>query len=114
MDYQQPGMEIKVTVEQKELEVEINNLWEKIKKASEMIFLLREENQQLKEEKNGLIKKNEELQEKLSVKEQEIVRIKSEYARLLNNASGSAFTPQEKEALRVKINELITKINSHL
>ncbi|RCK77360.1 MAG: hypothetical protein IGBAC_1669 [Ignavibacteriae bacterium] len=114
MDYQQTGAEIKVAVEQKELEAEINNLWDKIKKASELIFLLREENQQLKEQNSSLVQKLEELKEKLTNKEQEIGKIKAEYARVMNSAAGDVFTPQEKEALRKRIHELIAKINSHL
>lgn len=114
MDYQQIGTEIKNTVEQRELENEINTLWEKIKKASELIFFLREENQQLKEKNNELEKKVQELLEKLATKEQELGKIKSEYSRLINTTVGENFTPQEKEALRKRITELIAKINSHL
>lgn len=114
MDYQQIGTEIKVAVEQRELENEINGLWEKIKKASELIFLLREENQQLKEKNSELENKLKELTEKLTSKEQELGKIKSEYARIVNTAVGDSFTPQEKEALRKRITELIAKINSHL
>lgn len=114
MDYQQIGTEIKVAVEQRELENEINGLWEKIKKASELIFLLREENQQLKEKNNELEKKLQELIEKLSTKEQELGKIKAEYSRLVNTSVDDNFTPQEKEALRKRITELIAKINSHL
>lgn len=114
MDYQQIGTEIKVAVEQRELENEINGLWEKIKKASELIFLLREENQQLKEKNSELDRKFQEIVEKLALKEQELGKIKSEYSRLINTAVGDSFTPQEKEALRKRITELIAKINSHI
>ncbi len=114
MDYQQTNTEIKVALDPKELEVEINNLWDKIKRASELIFLLREENQQLKEQNSSLVQKLEELKEKLTAKEQEISKIKAEYARVMNTAAGDIFTPQEKEALRKRINELIAKVNSHL
>lgn len=114
MDYQQLGTDVKVAVEQKELEVEINNLWEKIKKTSEIIYYLREENRQLKEQYDALLQRYEEMIEKFAQKEQEVTRIRTEYLKIMNTASSDAFTPQEKEALRNRINELIAKINSHL
>ncbi len=114
MDYQQAGTDAKVSIDQKEIEAGLKSLWEKIRKASEVIFMLRDENQQLKAQNSELQQKCDELKSLIMAKEQEILRIRTEYSRLASSASGDTFSAAEKEALKSRITDLIAKINSHL
>lgn len=114
MDYQQAGTDAKVIIEKKEIEAEIKTLWEKIRKASEVIFMLRDENQQLKAEYSKLQQKYDELNHNIMAKEQELVRVRTEYSKLASSTGEDTFSSTEKEALKNRITDLIAKINSHL
>jgi len=50
----------------------------------------------------------------LSLREQDLKRLKAEYSQLVNANENVAFTKEEKEILRNRIRDLIAKINSHL
>jgi predicted nucleic acid-binding Zn-ribbon protein len=114
LDYQQIGTESKTLSEQENIEIEIKRLWDKIRKASEVIFMLRDEIQTIKNQNSELQQKYEDLKTTMGSKEQEYARIRAEYTRLGSNIGGETFSPQEKEALKNRILELIAKINSHL
>lgn len=114
MEYQNLDTGLNPVAEYKEIELEIKNLWEKIRKASEVIFILRDENNELKVQYAQVQKKLEEITKSLSDKDLEIARLKTENSKLYSTASEDSMTPAEKEALKKRINELISKINSHL
>lgn len=114
MEYQQAGTDAKVIIEQKEIEAELKSLWEKIRKASEVIFMLRDENQQLKTQNSELEQKYNELNSNIMAKDQELIRIRSEYSKLASSTGEDTFSSTEKEALKNRITDLIAKINSHL
>lgn len=50
----------------------------------------------------------------LSVKDQDMKRLRAEYTQMVNANENGAFTKEEKEILRNRIRELIAKINSHI
>ncbi len=50
----------------------------------------------------------------LSVKDQDMKRLRAEYSQMVNANENGAFTKEEKEILRNRIRELIAKINSHI
>ncbi len=114
MDYQQAGTDAKVIIEQQEIEAELKSLWDKIRKASEVIFMLRDENQHLKSQNSDLQQKYDELNSQIIAKEKEINRIRTEYSKLASSTGEDTFSATEKEALKNRITDLITKINSHL
>jgi predicted nucleic acid-binding Zn-ribbon protein len=96
------------------LESSLRSLWEKIKTASELI-------QQLKQEKEELIKQTSDLsgevtslRNDLSNKDLDIRKLKAERAQLIQVGSGNGFSDEEKEILKGRIRDLIAKINSHL
>lgn len=114
MDYQQLGVESKTLSEQENIEIELKRLWDKIRKASEVIFMLRDEIQSLKTLNSELLQKYEDAKAVIINKDQELARFRAEYTRLTSNIGEDTFSSQEKEALKNRISELITKINSHL
>jgi FtsZ-binding cell division protein ZapB len=114
LDYQQIGAESKTLPDQENVEAEIKKLWDKIRKASEVIFMLRDEIQTLKTENSELHQKYEDLKTASDSRYQELARIRAEYTRLASSLSEETFSLQEKEALKNRISELIAKINSHL
>ncbi|TAK65416.1 MAG: hypothetical protein EPO24_02530 [Bacteroidetes bacterium] len=54
------------------------------------------------------------LKNQMSVKEQDMKRLRAEYSQLVDANENVAFTKEEKEILRNRIRDLIAKINSHL
>lgn len=113
MDYQHLSTNIKDSIEGKDIEAEIKSLWEKIRKASEIIFVVKEENQVLKFENQDLQQKYQEAKMVLASREKEIAQLRAEFARIAS-AGENSFSPQEKEVLKKRISDLITKINSHI
>jgi peptidoglycan hydrolase CwlO-like protein len=114
LDYQQLGTDSKILSEQENIEVEIKRLWDKIRKTSEVIFMLRDELQTLKNQFSELQQKYDDAKNSIGIKEQEYSRLRAEYTRLGSNVGEETFSQQEKEALKNRISELIAKINSHL
>lgn len=98
----------------KEIETELKSLWEKIRKTSEVIYLLRDENKELKLQYSQLVEKLEGITKNISEKDLEISRLKSENSKLYTSVSDDSLSPADKEALKKRIIELISKINSHL
>ena len=113
MDYEQSKVNIKESIEGKEIESDIKNLWDKIRKVSEIMFLIKEENKELKAEVQKLKQKFSESESQLIANEREISQLHSDLARL-TTSTNSSFPPQEKEIIKKRISELIAKINSHL
>lgn len=104
-----------VAVENRTLEAALKHLWEKARAAAGAIAELREENTRLRARLGELEDETLRLKSDSIRKEQEIKRLQAEHSQLADSLTGtSTFTNEEKEALKSKIKELISKINSHL
>ena len=95
------------------LEVSLEKLWEKARRVSDLLLRFKEENQSLRGRVSELERLETQLRADLKSREQELQRLGSEINRL--ESSGSQLVSEnEKEALKAKIQELISKINSRL
>jgi uncharacterized protein (DUF3084 family) len=97
----------------KNLESSLQALWEKARQVSESLTQLKEKNTVLQGRVEELEQSERKLKQELQGREKEFERLKQEALRLQSNGS-DLLTKEEKEALKSRIKELITKINSHL
>ncbi|MCI0706759.1 MAG: hypothetical protein L0Y80_04640 [Ignavibacteriae bacterium] len=95
------------------LEVSLEKLWEKARRVSDLLLRFKEENQGLQGRIAELERAESQLRADLRSREQELERLSSELTRLQANGS-QLFSQDEKEALKAKIQDLISKINSRL
>ena len=97
------------------LESVFKQLWDRIRAATELISHLREENKKWEGQAERLEGELVRLRSELNQKEQEIKRLKLDNAQL-EGALGDndVLTVEDKEALKGRIKDLISKINSHL
>jgi len=108
-------MEVKSTTDSLAFEALLKQLWEKIRSASEKISELKQENEASRARMEHLEHEVDKLRSDLIRRDQEIVRLKQDHSQLSSTLSdNNVMTPDEKEALKERIRELIAKINSHL
>ena len=97
------------------LESVFKQLWDRIRAATELISHLREENQKYRSQTERLEGELARLRSESSQKEQEMKRLKLDHAELSGALGDNDFlTTEDKEALKGRIKDLISKINSHL
>jgi len=95
------------------LEGSLEALWEKARRVSEALVQLRESNGTLQKRVRDLEDVEQRLLQELEGKQRELERVRQEAARLQSNGS-NILTKEEKEALKARIKDLISKISSHL
>src|SRR5436309_11074411 len=96
------------------LEEKLKAVWEKVRAASNLVLQLRDEKKSLTARAIELEKQVSSARAEILLKDQELKRLRSEYAHVLNSHSQNGFSPEEKDNIRGKIRDLISKINSHL
>jgi len=97
----------------KTLELSLEALWEKARRVSDVLVQLKETNAALQKKVEDLETVERGLKQELSGKERELERLRQDALRLQSNGS-NILTKEEKEALKARIKDLITRINSHL
>ena len=114
MNDRQPEIETELRSEELKLDDALRGVWEKVRSAALLI-------QQLREEKSMMSSRITELERAVSaasndllVKEQDLKRLRGEYASLASAGSDSGLTREERENLKERMRELISRINSHL
>lgn len=95
------------------IEVALKALWDKVRRAAEVIARLRVENSQLQSTVARMQQETLQLKEDLGVREQEIKKLSAEKVEI-QSARSSAFPNGEQEALSVRVKELLGKIESYL
>ncbi|MBI3586985.1 MAG: hypothetical protein HY088_07645 [Ignavibacteriales bacterium] len=113
MPEQQVEPEVVAEKDTKSLEYALQMLWEKAHRVSEAIVKLKEENAALHGRIGELEGVEKHLKQILADRERELERVHQEALRFQSNGT-DVFTKEEKEALKLRIKELITKINSRL
>jgi predicted nucleic acid-binding Zn-ribbon protein len=103
---QQAGFEVTNGGEKDQLEASFQKLWQKARQLSDILLRLKSENESLRRRVEELEGKEEHLSKELQGAEQNLLQHQSN--------GTSMFTHEEKEALVLKIRELIAKINSRL
>jgi len=91
----------------------IQELWTKARRVSDALVRTRVENAQLKTKYAELERSEREVQTRLEQREQELHKLRIDYTQLQSNGN-SIYSKEEKEELKTKIKELISKINSRL
>jgi len=110
---QQAEAEVMSGKEIKTLEKSLEALWDKARRVSEALVKLKEENGILQTRVTALEAEESHLKQELANREQDLSRLHQEALRLQSNGS-NILTKEEKEALKARIKDLITKISSHL
>jgi signal transduction protein with GAF and PtsI domain len=95
------------------LETSLETLWEKARRVSEVLVQLKEANGDLRKRMEDLEVVEQRLMRELADKEREVERLRQEVLRVQSNGS-NILTKEEKEALKARIKDLVTKISSHL
>jgi chromosome segregation ATPase len=95
------------------IESALQALWEKARHVSETVIQLKEMNVTLQGRVEELEHSEQRLKQELLGREKELERVRQGVVRLQSNGS-DALTKEEKEALILRIRDLITKINSHM
>ena len=113
MPDQQAEAEVMSGKEIKTLESSLEALWEKARRVSDVLVQLKEENGVLQKRVTELEAEESRLKQELAGRDQELARLHQDALRLQSNGS-NILTKEEKEALKARIKDLITKINSHL
>lgn len=113
MPEQQVEPEVMSGKDIKTLESSLQLLWEKARQVSEALLQIKEANVALRNRVSELEAGERQLQEELAGRERELDRVRQELTRLQPNGS-EVFSKEEKEALKARIKELITKINARL
>ncbi len=110
---EQGEMEAGTSKGSRPIEGALENLWEKARRASEVIIGLREDNRVLEKRVAELEEELAKAKEILGIKAEEIRKLKEDFS-LLNLHKNDTFSKEEREALKSKIQELIEKMNSYL
>jgi len=115
----------------KQLEESLHSLWEKARLVSDVILRLKVENkelqsrlsslemkerrctEELRQREQALVLKDRRCAEELQQPEQQIEEVRALLAHAQSNGS-SLFSKEESEALKLRLKELIVKINSRL
>lgn len=95
------------------LEVSLQKLWEKARTISELLINLKQENKALRGRVGDLEEIENHLKSQIQERERELERVRIELGKLQSNGN-EVFSKEEKEALKVRIKDLIAKINSRL
>ncbi len=96
------------------LDEALKSVWDKVRLASQLINQLRDEKRKLNVRTEELDRLVSSLRSEVLGKDQELKRLRAEHAQLLNANGHQAFTDEDKENLKGKIRDLISKINSYL
>ena len=97
----------------KRLEDALQILWEKARRVSDVIIQLKTENKELRSRISGLELKERRSAEELQRREKELNEIRAELETAQSNGN-SLFSKEELEVIRLRLKELIGKINSRV
>ena len=97
----------------KTIETSLEALWDKARRVSEVLVQLKESNSVLQRKVTDLEAVEQNLKQELALKDRELERLRQDALRLQSNGS-NILTKEEKEALKARIKDLVTKISSHL
>ena len=115
MNHVRSDIDSGVTLEARSLETVIRHLWERARATSELFAQIKEENRGLQERIGQLEGDVVRLKTDLIRKEQENKKLESEHSQLSSSLIGNNIMMEdEREILKTKIRDLISRINSHL
>ena len=110
----QPETVTEMPAEDLKLDDALRAVWEKVRSAVLLIHQLRDEKSLLASRVTELERAIAGAGNDLMAKEQDLKRLRGEYASLASAGSDSGLTREERENLKERMRELISRINSHL
>lgn len=96
------------------MESALKGLWERVRRAGELIRQLREERQGLLSQVEQLRGDVRQLQEELARKDQMLRKVQAEQPAARAPQGGFALANGEREALVKKVKELLSKLDAYL
>ena len=126
MNHQQTAeTEAAIAKESQLLEEIFKPVWEKVRKAGELIHQLQADNERLSHKLADLERSSSQkiqslegelksIRDELLAREQEIKKVRTENTQLMGNDGQHMFSYEEREIIKERIRELIAKINSYL
>jgi uncharacterized protein YlxW (UPF0749 family) len=96
-----------------QVETSLRRLWEKARLVSEMVLRLKTENKELHTRVASLEEQERRLLEELQRRDGELLQIRTHIAEVQVQGQ-NLFSKEETEKLKIRVQELITKINSRL
>jgi len=106
--------EVDVIKDNESIENLLKGFWERVQTLGEMVKQLRRDNNTLRNQIEQLESETAELRAKIHDKDLEYRRLRTEYSQIKSSQSAEFMSQQEREEIKNKIRELISKINSHL
>lgn len=97
----------------KHLEDALQTLWDKARRVSDVILQLKTENRELQSRISSLELKERRSMEELQRRESDLKEIRTQLEKAQSNGS-SLFSKEESEVLKLRLKELISKINSRI
>jgi hypothetical protein len=97
----------------KQLGESLRILWEKARKVSDVVLQLKAENKELQDRLSSLEMKERHWAEDIQSRERELNDIRAQLSEAQSNGK-TFFSKEESEALKLRLKELILKINSRL
>jgi chromosome segregation ATPase len=92
----------------------LKSVWDKVRLATHLISQLREEKRAINNRLEELERQMASLRTELQSRDHEIKRLRTEHAQTVNTNGQQSFSEEEKEAIKNRIRDLISKINSYL
>lgn len=95
------------------LQPSLATLWRKVRDVSELVLRLKQENRDIKKQLNDHTLHERDLKQQIEILKAELEQTRVEVHKHQSNGS-SVFTTEEKEALVLRIKELLAKLTSRL
>jgi uncharacterized coiled-coil DUF342 family protein len=92
----------------------LKEFWERVQTLGELVKKLRSDNKTLMDQVEQLEIELHDLRAKIHEKDQEYRRLRSEYDQIVSAQDKDFISVPERDDLKDRIRELISKINSHL
>lgn len=114
MDQFQTQTEIEMSNEIIASEGSLKSVWEKVQSAVLLINELRKEKSALSSRVGELERQLSSLRTDIITRDQDLKKLRAEQAHLVTASRSNGFSEEEKEEIKRKIRDLISKINSYL
>jgi FtsZ-binding cell division protein ZapB len=110
---QQAEVEVSTIRDSKGLEGIFKTLWDRVRRAAELIDYLKEENRTLQGNCSRLEEQTAKLRKELMEKEETLREVKEQHLEAISH-NNNFFSEEEKQALKSRIKELLGRINTHI
>ena len=114
MNQPQIDTDVSVSRDVETVETIVKTFWDIARAATELIGQLREEKKGLLNRVNDLQHEIRSVRSTLVEREEELKRLHAEQAQFMNANGREFFSGEERENFKIRVRDLLAKINSHL